>query len=263
MNLNLTGRTVLITGGSKGIGLACADAFAAEGCRVAICSRNEGNLTAAARSLEERGHGVALAVQTDLVQREAARTLVARVEEQLGPIDVLVTSAGAARRTNPDQLDESAWHDAMDAKYFATMHAVQAVLPGMAARRRGVIVNIIGQGGKVASPSHLPGGSANAALMLATTGLASAYGPTGARVNAVNPGLTLTDRATAAFRAEAQRLGITEEQARALGAERIPLRRYASPGEIADVAVFLASDRASYVTGAIISMDGGAAGTVV
>ena len=124
-------------------------------------------------------------------------------------------------------------------------------------------MNVIGQGGKVASPSHLPGGAANAALMLATAGLASAYGRSGIRVNAVNPGLTLTDRATAAFRVEAQRLGISEDQARSLGAERIPLRRYASPDEIADVVVFLASDRASYVTGTILSMDGGAAGSVV
>ena len=263
MNLNLTGRTVLVTGGSKGIGLACADAFASEGCRVAICSRSEENLAAASRSLAERGPGVALAVQADLALRDAARALVARVEEKLGPIDILVNSAGVAKRTNPDQLDEAAWHAAMDAKYFATMHAIQALLPGMAARRRGAIVNVIGQGGKVASPSHLPGGSANAALMLATAGLASAYGPSGIRVNAVNPGLTLTDRATAAFRVEGQRLGISEDQARALGAERIPLRRYASPDEIADVVVFLASDRASYVTGAILSMDGGAAGSVV
>jgi len=262
MDLNLRGKVVLVTGGTKGIGLACAQEFAAEGCRVAICSRSEANIAAASRALADRGHEV-LALAADLVELEAAPSLIARVEERLGPIDVLVSSAGAARRTNPDRLDAVAWHTAMDAKYFATIHAVQAVLPGMRARRRGAIVNIIGQGGKVASPSHLPGGSANAALMLATAGLASAYGPAGIRVNAVNPGLTLTERATAAFRAEAERLGISEDRARTLGEERIPLRRYARPEEIAQVVVFLASDRAAYVTGAILSMDGGTSATVV
>jgi len=262
MDLNLSGKIVLVTGGSKGIGLACARAFAGEGCRVAICSRHEGNLAAASRALLQSGHEV-LALGCDLVESGAARTLVARVEEGLGPIDVLVNSAGAARRTSPDKLDEAAWHHAMDAKYFTTLHAIQAVLPGMSARGRGAIVNIVGQGGKVASPTHLPGGSANAALMLCTAGLASAYGPSGVRVNAVNPGLTLTERAQAAFRAEAERLRISEEQARRLGEERIPLRRYARPEEIAEVVVFLASDRASYVTGAVLAMDGGLAATVV
>jgi NAD(P)-dependent dehydrogenase (short-subunit alcohol dehydrogenase family) len=151
----------------------------------------------------------------------------------------------------------------MDAKYFATMHAIQAVLPGMRDRRRGAIVTVVGQGGKVASPTHLAGGAANAALMLATAGLAAALGPSGVRVNAVNPGRTLTERARAAFQAEAERLGISEAQVRADEESRLPLRRFAEPAEIAQVVLFLASDRASYVTGVVLSMDGGAAATVV
>lgn len=262
MDLNLGGRVVLVTGGSKGIGLACAEAFAAEGARVAICSRSEENLASAVRTLSASGHQVH-AVAADLAQRDAGATMVRLVEAALGPLEVLVCSAGAARRTAPDRLDEAAWHAGMDAKFFATIHAVQAVLPGMAARGRGAVVNVIGQGGKVANPSHLPGGSANAALMLATAGLASAYGPSGVRVNAVNPGTTLTERAEAAFRADAERLGIAEEKARAQREAQVPLRRFARPEEIAQVVLFLASDRASYVTGATLALDGGAAGTVV
>ena len=262
MDLGLAGRAVLVTGGSKGIGLACADAFAAEGARVAICSRSEEHLAVASRALAARGHSV-LALPADLSRQGVAGDLVSKVEASIGPLDVLVCSAGAARRTSPAELDEAAWHAGMDAKLFPTLHAMQAALPGMAARRRGAVVAIVGQGGKTAIPTHLSGGSANAALMLATAGLASAYGPSGVRVNAVNPGTTLTDRAAAAFRAEAERLGVTEERARAMREEQIPLRRFARPEEIAQVVLFLASDRASYVTGAVLSMDGGTAATVV
>src|SRR5712692_8399646 len=120
-----------------------------------------------------------------------------------------------------------------------------------------------GQGGKVANPSHLPGGSANAALMLVSVGLASAYGRQGIRVNAINPGVTLSERAKAGHAAEGKTLGISEEEARRQGEQKIPLGRYARPEEIAAVAVFLASDRASYVTGAVISMDGAATATIV
>jgi len=262
MELDLGGVVVLVTGGSKGIGLACAAAFAVEGARVAIASRSREHLAAAERSLAGAGHPVA-SFQVDLVDAEAARQLALEVEERLGTIGVLVNSAGAARRHPARELDAKAWHDGMDAKYFTYVHAMQAVLPAMAARRRGAVVNIVGQGGKIASPSHLPGGSANAALMLASVGLASAYGRSGVRVNVINPGRTLTDRAAAAFEAEARRLGIAVEEVRRRGEDALPLGRFARPEEIANLAVFLASERASYVTGAVISMDGGGAATVV
>jgi NAD(P)-dependent dehydrogenase (short-subunit alcohol dehydrogenase family) len=262
MDLNLKGRVVLVTGGSRGIGLACAAAFAAEGARVAITSRSRDHLTSAERVLREKGHEIA-SVAADLIDPSAAPALVAQIEGQVGPIDVLVNSAGAAKRHAPDQLDMQAWHDAMDAKYFTYVHAMQAVLPGMAARRRGAIVNIVGQGGKIASPAHLSGGAANAALMLLSAGLASAYGKAGIRVNAINPGVTLTERVAGRFEAEGRTAGISPDEARRRGEQAIPLGRYGKPEEIAAVAVFLASDRASYVTGANIPMDGGAAATVV
>jgi NAD(P)-dependent dehydrogenase (short-subunit alcohol dehydrogenase family) len=256
MDLNLSGKVVLITGGSKGIGYACAEAFAAEGARVALVSRSGANLDAAAATLAAMGHQ-AFCISADLTLRDAGEKIVAEVERALGPVDVLVNSAGAAKRYAPEDLDVAAWHDAMDAKYFSYVHAMQAVLPGMLARGRGVIVNIIGMGGKVAGPVHIPGGAANAALMLVSAGLAHAYGKNGIRVNAINPGLTLTGRVEEGMAAESRRSGLAPAELLVKGAERIPLGRIAEPEEVASVAVFLASGKASYVTGAIVPMDGG------
>lgn len=259
MDLHLTDKVVLITGGSKGIGLACARAFAAEGARVAIVARQAAPLEAAAVELRRGGASV-LALAADLVE---AVQLVREVEQALGPVDVLVNAAGAARRTPAQALQAADWHAAMDAKYFTYIHAMQAVLPGMAARRSGAIVNVIGAGGKLASPTHLPGGAANAALMLASAGLANAYAPSGVRVNAVNPGPTLTERLQQGLEAEAAQAGISVDEALARTVQRLPLGRLARPEEIADMVLFLASQRASYVTGAIVAMDGASIPTVL
>jgi NAD(P)-dependent dehydrogenase (short-subunit alcohol dehydrogenase family) len=262
MRLGLEGAVVLVTGGSKGIGLACAEAFAAEGAQVAIASRKRENLAAAEAQLAKVGRAVA-AFAADLRDPAAASQLVTDVEARVGPIRVLVNCAGAAKRTNPDELDAKAWHDGMDAKYFTYVHAMQAVLPGMKQRGRGAIVNVVGQGGKIASPAHLPGGSANAALLLASTGLAAAYGRSGIRVNVINPGRTLTDRALAAFEADARRLGIPVDEVRRRQEEAVPLGRFGTPEDVANVAVFLASECAGYVTGVAISMDGGLGSTIL
>lgn len=255
MNLDLQGKVVLVTGGSKGIGLACARAFAAEGARVAIASRSEDNLRAAAAELAHAGHEV-LPVVADFTDPQSAAAAVDRVEAELGPLDVLINSAGAARRIVPAELNAQAWRAAMEAKYFSYVHAMDAALRSMVARRAGAIVNIIGSGGKVASAMHLPGGAANAALMLVSAGLAHAWGGHGVRVNAINPGATYTDRVKDALATESTLTGKPAEELLKMNEARIPLGRYAHPEEIANVAVFLASDRASYVTGAQVTMDG-------
>ena len=256
MDLGLAGRSVLVTGASKGIGLACAAAFLREGARVALVSRSRANLDAGIASLAPSA-AKPHAIVADLSRADEAARAVDEAEAALGPLDVLVNSAGAARRYPPEELDAAAWHAAMDAKFFSYVHPMDIVVRRMAARGRGSIVNIIGSGGKVASPVHLPGGAANAALMLATTGLAAAYGPRGVRVNGINPGGTLTGRVQEGLAAEARMTGRTPDELLAAQQARIPLRRLGTPEEVAEVALFLASDRASYVTGAIVPMDGG------
>ncbi|RFU47837.1 SDR family NAD(P)-dependent oxidoreductase [Paraburkholderia sp. DHOC27] len=271
MDLGLKNKVVLVTGGSKGIGLACARAFAAEGAKVAIVSRDPANLARAREQLAGAGLHVHL-TRADLHEAHSAADIVEEVTTAVGPIDVLINSAGAARRYDPETLDAEAFRATMEAKYFPYIYPQQEVLRRMAERIKaaknknggenaepGTIVNIIGMGGKMASDIHIAGGAANAALMLATVGLAHYYARYGIRINAINPGSTLTERVEEALKLEASQQGVDTAEALARGQAKVPLGRFAKPEEIADVALFLASRRASYVTGAIVPMDGGSA----
>jgi len=262
MNLELEGKVVLVTGGSKGIGLACARAFAREGACVVIVSRGAENLGAARAILAADGIDVTT-FAADLSKSAAAERAVIAVEEEVGPIAVLVNSAGGAVRVPPGELTPDKWHVAMDAKFFTYMNVMDYVLPRMVARGEGSVVNIIGTGGKVASPIHIPGGAANAALMLASAGLAAAWGHAGIRVNVINPGATMTGRVQMSLEAESRATGSSPEDILSQNIKRIPLGRYANPEEVADAALYLASARASYVTGASLTMDGGLTPLVV
>ena len=240
MNLELDGKVVLITGGSKGIGLACARAFGREGARVAIVSRSPENLDDAKATLAKDGIDVT-PIAADLSDGAAAERAVIATEEQVGPIAVLVNSAGGAMRVPPSELTPDKWRVAMDAKFFTYMNVMDYVLPRMVSRRAGSIVNIIGTGGKVASPIHIPGGAANAALMLASAGLAAAWGHAGIRVNVINPGATMTGRVQMSLEAESRATGkpaggtaAPEPEAHTAGAlrraaRRWPTRRFISP----------------------------------
>jgi len=259
MELGLQGLHVLVTGGSRGIGLACAREFLREGCKVSLVGRDP-------QRMEQARAGLAGEVRSfcaDLRDAAQALRVVDAAEAALGPIDVLVNSAGAAKRTPYAELEPQAWHDAMDSKFFTYVHVMDPVVKRMGARGTGCIVNVVGMGGKVATPTHLPGGAANAALMLVSAGLAAAWGPHGVRVNAVNPTLTHTDRLAEGLAADARLRNTTAEAVLKQSEEKLPLRRLAKPEEVAAAVVFLASPRASYVSGAILSMDGASTPMVV
>ncbi len=266
MNLNLEGKHVLITGGSKGIGLACAEAFLNEGAKVSLVSRDLDNLNQAKTTLCSK---IANAVKrihvcaADLKDEVSAAKAIDQAEAAFGPIDVLVNSAGAAKRTPAPELTPKAWRDTMDAKFFTYINMIDPIIKRMDERGTGNIVNIVGAGGKVASSVHLGGGSANAALMLASTGLANAYAKRGIRVNVISPGATETERFKEGLQVTARAENISYDEALRRTTSRIAMGRPATPEEIANTAVFLASDAASYVNGAVVNMDGASAPTVL
>lgn len=259
MELGLHGKRVLITGGSKGLGLSCASEFLAEGARVAIVSRSPSNLAVARDALG----GQVQTFAADLSDADQASAIVEQVESSFGPLDVLVNSAGAARRAMPEELTPAVWREAMNAKYFSYLNVIDPVIKRMANRGTGVIVNLIGAGGKLASPVHLPGGAANAALMLATAGLANAYASKGVRVVGLNPGLTNTGRVAEGMAVEARRSGVSEAQALQQTVQKLAMGRLAGPEEIASIVVFAASVHGTYLTGANITVDGASTPTVV
>ena len=261
MNLELTDKHVLITGGTRGIGFACAQAFRAEGATVTLVGRQASNVDAAVVQLG--GGRKARGFAADLTDAAEASAMVEAVWTQHGPVDVLVSAAGAAKRTPYNELTPQAYADAMTAKFFSYVNVFDPVVKRMAGRGKGSIVNVVGMGGKVATTTHIGGGAANAALMLSSAALAAAYASSGIRVNVVNPALTMTERLKEGVAAEARMRGISEEEAFAQARARFPMGRMATPQDVADAVLFLASARASYISGVALSLDGAATPLVV
>ncbi len=219
MDLQLSGKTAVVTGASKGIGLACVEALAWEGATIIGISRDAGNLAKAQEELAAKGLTFQ-AEAVDLTDPDAT----AAAFERIGVPDILINCAGAARRTPIDELDSTTLHAAMEAKYFTYMHATEAVIRGMAARGSGAIVNVVGQGGRAANPVHIGGGAANAALMLASVGYAKAYAAQGVRVNVINPGTTRTSRVDEGLEASVRATGRPKEELLRRAGRRDPAR---------------------------------------
>lgn len=252
MELGLEGKTVLVTGASKGIGLACAEGFAAEGAGVHIVARTAADL-AAQRDRLHSAYGVEVSEHAlDLSRSESIDALV----EGCPDVDVLVNNAGAIPGGDLERIDESRWREGWDLKVFGYVNTTRAYLRRMRDRGTGVIVNVVGLAGERFDAGYVAGTAGNAALMAFTRAVGSTSLDAGVRVVGVNPGPVETDRIRTLLEGRAESEHGDASRWREYFA-RLPLGRAASPREVADLVVFLASARASYVSGVVITIDGG------
>lgn len=258
MNLGLTGKCALITGGSMGIGRAAALELAAEGCRVAIAARGREALAQAAEEIGRLTRVDVFAVQVDCTKPAEIRSMVDEVLARFGRIDVLVNSIGAAKSGHFLRLTEEEWRESLELKLFGIVHCCREVIPHMQRQRWGRIVNLIGHRGRQPETQAMPAGVANAGLINFTKALADEFVRDGVLVNGVSPCPMQTRRLDYMVKAKAAMMNISEEAAREEFLRDIPIGRFAQPEEIAPLIAFLASERNSYISGVTISIDGGA-----
>jgi 3-oxoacyl-[acyl-carrier protein] reductase len=256
MDLGLTGKRALVTGASKGIGLAVAQALAAEGCAVDIASRTRATLDAAADAIrnaspraEVRVHLADLGVAADQE----------RLAADCAGADILVNNAGAAAAGSLDETSDAGWRQSWDLKVFGYINLARAFYQAMKEQRDGVILNVIGYAGERHNARYVIGSTGNAALMAFTRTAGSQSPDFGVRILGVNPGYTATDRAEDQLRVFAQKKFGSAERWRDIEREfNLPFGRMAKPQEIADTVAFLVSPRAAYISGTIVTVDGGA-----
>lgn len=254
MKLDLEGKSVLITGASKGIGLAAAWGFAREGCALHLAARSAEQLAAARSEITSR-HKVPVEIHVMDLSNDAQMVALA---DKVGAIDILVNNAGNIPSGPIDAVDDAAWRAGFDLKVFGYISLTRAVYKGMQARRSGVIVNDIGNSGENWDANYIAGSTGNAALMAFTRALGGVSLDYGVRVVGVNPGPVETERMVRLMKRRAVDMFRDEGRWRELF-DRYPAGRPATAEEVADLMVFLASPRAAYITGTIVTIDGGIA----
>jgi NAD(P)-dependent dehydrogenase (short-subunit alcohol dehydrogenase family) len=255
MELNLKGRAALITGGSRGIGYGVAAALAAEGCDVHLASRSADSLEDARKKIVAR-HGVKVTVHAlNLSTQENAIKLV----KACGPLDFLINNAGAIPQGTVTTLDDKTLREAWDLKVFGFINLTREVYRDMCAKKRGVIVNIIGVAGERPAANYIAGSMGNAALMAMSRAIGTESPDFGVRVIGINPGAIETDRQVVRWKARAQKELGDENRWREL-TTGFPFGRLGTVQEIADTVAFLCSERSGYTTGTVITIDGGASG---
>ena len=252
MDLGLRGKVALVTAASKGMGRACAVAFGGEGARVAMCARTEADLRDAADQVRKSGAEV-LALPADVTRAADVKTLVGRVTEAFGGVDILVANAGGPPRGFFDELSDDQWQGAFELSLLSTVRLIREVLPSMRARRWGRILTIQSVSVKQPLPELLLSNAVRPGVAGLMKTLASQLGKENITVNTVCPGRIMTDRFLSGMKTH----GLSRDDYLSRQSADVPLGRIGTPEEFASVVVFLASERASYVTGVAIQVDVG------
>lgn len=256
MDLELQDKRALVTGASKGIGRAVADVLADEGCHLALVARTAEDLKAAADEIRARANVNVEICAADLSQSSDQQRLAATFPD----VDIVINNAGSNPAGEIDQIDEVTWRESWDLKVFGYINLCRAYYAAMKERGEGVIVNVIGTGGERMNAGYILGASGNIALMGLTRALGGHSPDFGVRVVGVNPGLTLTQRGEMMLRNWTEmKYGTPERTDDFLADMDLPFGRMGAPREVADTVAFLASPRASYISGTIVTVDGGAA----
>ena len=258
METGLRGRVAIVAASSQGIGRATAEAFAAEGCRVAMCARNAQKLEAAAEAIRQQFRTDVFAKAFDVTDAGAVHSFVDGVVKKLGGADICVTNAGGppAKGFLVSSIEE--WRKAIDANFMSTVYFAREVIPHMQRMRWGRIITLTSISTKQPVPDLVLSNASRAAVVGLVKSLAHEFGKDGILVNNVGPGYTATDRLNELAHARSAAQNKTEDEIFAVWANDSALKRVGQPSEVADTIVWLASERASYITGQTILVDGGA-----
>ncbi len=252
MDLNLTGRSALITGGSKGIGLAIANSLAAEGCNLHLAARTASELSKVAEDIRAR-HNVKVQIHpADLSESAQVKSLAALCSG----VDILVNSAGGIPRGTLLEIDEKRWRQSWDLKLFGAINLTREIYGPMCRRGKGVIINIVGISGDRPDAYYIAGSCANAALIMFSRSLGGDSIRYGVRVVAVNPGPVETEKHIRDTERLAQEKFGDKSRWRDV-MSGLPMKRAALPEEVSGMVAFLASDHASYISGSAVTIDGG------
>ena len=258
MQLGLTGKVALVTGGSEGIGKAAAISMAAEGAKVVVCARRPDVLESAADEIRAATGGEVLAVPTDVGEPDQLKRLFDKLIESFGRLDILVNNAGTSAADYFENVSDELWHDDLETKLFAAIRCSRLALPYMKAQGGGRIINVTNLGAKAPGASSVPTSVSRAAGVALTKAMSKDYARDNILVNTICIGLIKSGQHERRWEREAtDNPGLTLEQWYVQMGERVPIGRVGEGEEAGDVIAFLASERASYITGVAINIDGG------